>query len=428
MNILLDYFFPITAIEPTPAASTAFLKQVLLVVKPASMVSTGVITACVTNAAVAVLTANTEAAQLFNAGMSKVYIMPMNDLDLSTALAGHESDFFTILISSDFSDADITATQASGNITITSYANLVSGTHDVVTINGIAFTAQAGAAVLGEATFQAATSNNATATSLAAQINAHASLTGVLTASALSAVVTITAVSGGAAGNALTLGYTDNDTNIGATKSGTALTGGDGLYLGAFKGVVGVSSTDNTYLATHAAIKNRAAFHSTSGNKAKNMCYAFGKLLSNAGNWLNQQYVSMPFADDVATLGSANSLFDSKISFVISDGQFGERLALFAAGGKAIVAPYIIRNLQIDMQSAGLAYISGNEPAYTLKQAALLEDELLKVIASYKLRGWLSAGTVAISLVNGNFVATGNINIAEPKALWRVEAEMRQTL
>jgi hypothetical protein len=33
-KILLDYLFPITAIEPTPAASTAFLKQVLVVAKP----------------------------------------------------------------------------------------------------------------------------------------------------------------------------------------------------------------------------------------------------------------------------------------------------------------------------------------------------------------------------------------------------------
>lgn len=117
--------------------------------------------------------------------------------------------------------------RASGNVTITSYANLVSGTDDVVTINGTAFTAQAGAATPGDATFQAATSNDATATSLAAQINAHATIGNVVRATVASAVVTLTAVSQVAAtGNAITLTYTDNDTNVGATVSGATLSGG----------------------------------------------------------------------------------------------------------------------------------------------------------------------------------------------------------
>lgn len=120
----------------------------------------------------------------------------------------------------------LTSTKAAGNVTITSYANLVSGTDDVVTINGTAFTAQAGAATPGDATFQAATSNDATATSLAAQINAHVTIGALVTASALAAVVTITAVASGEGGEAITLTYTDNDTNIGATVSGATLTGG----------------------------------------------------------------------------------------------------------------------------------------------------------------------------------------------------------
>jgi hypothetical protein len=80
------------------------------------------------------------------------------------------------------------------------------------------------------------------------------------------------------------------------------------------------------------------------------------------------------------------------------------------------------------MQSAALSYISGNQPAYSKKQAALLQDELQKVIDSYILRGWLTAGTVEITLEDESFVAAGNINISEPKALWRIFGEMRQTL
>ncbi len=115
---------------------------------------------------------------------------------------------------------------ATGTITITSYANLVSGTDDSVTVGATVFTAQVGASTLGQTTFTALTSNAATAISLAAQINAHATAGALVIARAAGAVVTINAIHGGTAGNAIALGYTDNDANIGATKSGTVLAGG----------------------------------------------------------------------------------------------------------------------------------------------------------------------------------------------------------
>lgn len=311
MNILLDYFFPISSINPTPAASTAFLKQVLAVVAPKDAVPPGTITLCTSQSGVAALTDNLDVQQLFSAGMSRVYVLPLDGLDdLAAAIEGHESDFFTVLISSDFADADVT---------------------------------------------------------------------------------------------------------------------GD-LDAGDFTGVIGVASTDDTYLGLQAAIENRAAFHSTSGNKAKNMFYAFGKMLSNALSWGNQQYITMPLADDVSTLGDCNALFDDKVSFVLDDSEFGKRLGLFACGGKAIVAPYIKRNLELDMQSAALTYVSGNQPAYTKVQAALLEDELQKVIALYVSRQWIEQGTVEVLLEQENFIASGYINISEPKALWRIFGEIRQTL
>ncbi len=309
MKILLDYLFPITAITPTAQASTAFLKQVLVVVKPKAGIAgglTGVITACVTPTAVAALTDNVEATQLFNAGMNKVYVLPVATLDIDTQLNA-SSDFFTMLISSDFTDADVT-----------------------------------------------------------------------------------------------------------------------GADFGVFKGVVGVQSINDTFLALQSVIENRVAFHTTTANKAKNMFFAFGKILSNALHWRNQQYIQMPFADDVATLGQANSLFDSKISFVISDSEYGQRLALFAVGGKAIVAPYILKNLNIDLQSKALSYISANQPAYTLTQAALLEDELDKVVKEYIADEEIEAGDVQVTLVQDNFVAGGEIIVTEPNALWRIFGEMRQ--
>lgn len=133
-----------------------------------------------------------------------------------------EADRGLIHICVDTDDGD----HATGNVTITSYANLVSGTDDSLTIAGTVFTAQSGAATPGTGTFQAATSNAVTAASLATQINEHATAGALVKARAIGAVVHITAIQGGTAGNAFGLVYTDNDTNVGATVSGATLSGG----------------------------------------------------------------------------------------------------------------------------------------------------------------------------------------------------------
>jgi hypothetical protein len=111
--------------------------------------------------------------------------------------------------------------RSSGVITVSSYTALVSGTDDAVAVGATSFVAQAGAATLGQATFQAATSNEATAISLAAQINAHATASTLVKAVVSGAVVTLYAkVEGAGTGNDVGLTYTDNDTNVGIVLSG----------------------------------------------------------------------------------------------------------------------------------------------------------------------------------------------------------------
>ncbi len=138
----------------------------------------------------------------------------------------------------------------------------------------------------------------------------------------------------------------------------------------------------------------------------------------------------MPVDEAITLLGDAETLFDDRISFVLHDDEFGNRLGLFAAGGIAIVAPYILKNLRIDLQSRALQWITANEPQYTLKESALLETRLQQdVINQYiDVRGWITAGTIEITLVQQNFVANGDINVAQPTALWRVVNQMQETL
>jgi hypothetical protein len=146
-------------------------------------------------------------------------------ISMGRSLSDHKKT--SVLRSGESVPVRMSLKRSTGTVTITSYANLVSGTDDSITVGATVFTAQTGAATLGDATFRAATSNDATATSLAAQINAHAVASTKVYAVAAAAIVTLySVVEGAGTGHDVALAYTDNDTNIGATVSGAALSGG----------------------------------------------------------------------------------------------------------------------------------------------------------------------------------------------------------
>ncbi len=424
MKILLDYLFPIVAIEPTPAASTAFLKQVCVVAKPKSGQegNVGQIFLCTSKEAVAVRTDNTNSDKLFDAGMTRVFILLASDLEIASALDENQGEFYTVLISDDFDKDDIAegvttagvkASLHFQDITIRAKSTGVAGNSITIEFIDDVIAGSEVCSVSGTDVKVFIQTGVSTAQQVADALNAESDFTDIATVE-----------------------IDEDDESDAQIEAGptplaggvTKVTDGEGLHLGTFDGVCGVSSDDDEFLAEQAAMSKRCAFHTTDSNGGKNLFYAFGKLLSNPLNWKNQQYIPMTIGDDVETLGDANTLFDARISFVISDDEFSTRLAMFCAGGRAIVAPYIERNLQIDMQSKALGYIADNQPGYTKTQAALLEDELQKVIQSYIERVWIEAGTVEVSLLEDNFVASGAINISEPKALWRIFGEMRETL
>jgi hypothetical protein len=412
-KILLDYVFPISVVSSIPAASTAFLKQVALVCKPKTgqEANVGELYECTTMAAVAARTDNTEAQQLFDAGMTKVMILLADDLDLAAYMTTHANKFFSLLICSQFDEDDVETTQAS------------------LTINGdLTFTAVEGGSGGNAITVALVNDNGVTAGDETVEVTGNDIVItidgGVSTATQIKAAFD-------AAEEAVALATCTIVEGQGSAAQAAAaeapLANGDGLYLGTYDGITGISSDDLEFLEDQAVISKRSAFFTKSANGAKNMLYAFGKLLSNLVNWRNQQYIEMPFGDDVDVLGEATSLFDDKISFVIEDDEFGKRLALFAAGGKAIVAPYILKNLRIDLQSAALSWIALNSPQYTIKEATLLEQRLQEdVINSYITRGWIESGTISIALEQENFVASGEILVPTPKALWRVVSEMTE--
>lgn len=412
-KILLDYVFPITVIENIPAASTAFLRQICVVVKAKSGAESNIGNAvlCTSMSQVAAITDNVDAQQLFNAGMSRVYILAMTELDLADAMVEFGQMFFTVLISSDFVDADITPTQAFRKVGETTYTAKLAGKAG----NLISITYTGGATAGNEVV---SVVDKAISVQIESGVSTQLQIkTKVLLSAAAMLLIDSPVIDSG------------DDAVTQATAAQTFLTGGDGFSKGTFKGVVGFSSDDEDFAADFAAVENQVGFYGLSANGAKNMFFAFGSLLASV-SWNNQQYITMPVSDEVDELGEALNLFDEKVSFVIQDDEFSRRLALFAVGGKAIVAPYIIKDLCINLQSRALSWINANRPDYTLKEASLLETRLQEDVIQKMFidQGLIEAGEVSITLVDDNFVANGNINISEPKALWRVEAVLSQTL
>lgn len=139
--------------------------------------------------------------------------------EVEVKLTPTERTFYTItsaetidISSSSDEDADVAAVAATGTITISNYLLLVGA---VITISGFELTEGVD--------WTAATSNDATASSLEAAIDAHTNLPDVVSTSTTTNVITLTAVTTGTFGNNISLATSDA---VNAPVSGTALTGG----------------------------------------------------------------------------------------------------------------------------------------------------------------------------------------------------------
>lgn len=304
-DILLNYVMKVDAYAPTPSASTAYIRKVLCVVKPVENGDTGTISECTTKAEVQALT-NANCYKMLEAGMSSIYVLPTNSLDIDAIIDATDKQFFTVIIDNSFDDTDI-----------------------------------------------------------------------------------------------------------------------ESLDLGSFNGVVGWTVESRNDAKTFGYSKNNVGFYDKAENASINTYWAFGKMLS-ANNWKNQQYIEMPLSSGIDTINMANLMFDDSVSFVLTSPEYGNRLGLFASNRRAIIAPYIYEELTLKLQSKALQYISLNQPNYTAAEASLLEDTLQTVIDSYIEQGYIEKGNISVALGDKQFVVNAQIEVPEPKALWRIFATMRQ--
>ena len=304
-DILLNYAMPIKKISPFTADNT-YLHRALVLVKPKAE-PTNEIVECLSEDEVKAIT-NAKCYEMLNAGMSSIYVLGTNDLNITTASNLKQFEFHTVLIDEAFTAEEVKAKK-----------------------------------------------------------------------------------------------------------------------LGEFSGVTSYMSDQRDVIRDMNVEEWGAGFYGKNKNGAVNMYQAFGKLLS-AFSWKNQQYIEMPENDGITELNEANTAFEDKVNFVLNSPRYGNRLALFSAGNKAIVAPYIYEEAQNDIQAWGVQYINLNNPDYTTRDAKLMQEFIQnKLNVKYVNTNLVPSVTVNIEVIDGsNFVAKGGIVIGEPKALWRVETEVQQ--
>lgn len=195
-----------------------------------------------------------------------------------------------------------------------------------------------------------------------------------------------------------------------------------------FTGVKGWATANQSLAIAFQGIatENNTAFVEPEENGGANMYYAFGKLLSSP-MWKNQQFIATPALGATSSLGTAEGYFENRLSFVLTSEEFGNRLAFFVNRGRAIVAPYIYEEFQLDLKSWALTYINTNMPDYTNVEASKLESYLTQKAGNkYLESGLVSNLKISIVADQDNFIMSGNIKIAEPKATWRINATLQE--
>lgn len=206
------------------------------------------------------------------------------------------------------------------------------------------------------------------------------------------------------------------------------------IAFAGWQGVKGFTTIDEVTGALYAVEPKQCVFYedtlSLPTMRAYYGLYAFGSLLS-AGSWANQQYIPVVTINGspAEDLGTAELLFDERLSFYLNDEEQGTRLAFFVAGGLSITTPYINEELKVVMQSNMLNFMSTNQPMNIETNRLLLEQRGKKIINQYVGDGLLDPdGVNTLTITKGDevFIVDGEMETTEAVALWRVDIDAKQ--
>ena len=207
-------------------------------------------------------------------------------------------------------------------------------------------------------------------------------------------------------------------------------TTGFGFYKGLFAKTFGRDQNKENSWLEAARVMPDFICYGTNLNSDKttynydNLYYALGNLLS-LDTLDNRQYIELPVTDNVVELGDAEDLFNKRISLSTSDIDYGHRLSGFFVGGQPIIAPYVDKLLQLDLQAAGVTATNLYKPNMTASAVAKVRDYLYqKVIIKYINPDIIPNITLSLEVNDEGWVAKGKIALSEIKALWRYSIEI----
>ena len=194
-----------------------------------------------------------------------------------------------------------------------------------------------------------------------------------------------------------------------------------------YKGVMFSTITD----ASNVTQPKNTTYFLDKGYNTEGSFFAFGSFLSGT-YWRDMQYLEAAKGSDdwtaAETLGEANTLFDDGVSFWIKDDEYGTRLGFFGCGSNAIAYPYIKEEINREIQSGGLKYLTVNQALKTSTERVRLEDYLNSIIKPYELAPYSyldpdKDNEIKLFDSNERYVMNGQMftNVAEP--LWRVKIE-----
>ena len=189
--------------------------------------------------------------------------------------------------------------------------------------------------------------------------------------------------------------------------------------------VLGWHTKDKEKAKAAASASDVVAFYDDADADGILMYRAFGQFLSQ-NSWKNMQLTRLDDSDQygVTDLGVANELFDAGVSFAITDPEYKTCLALFAAGGYTIVAPYILKQAKIQTQGLFVQYLSLRNPSYTVREAGLIESylnnnlqqQLVQTDDVEKLNI-----TVDLDDTLDDWYVLGTLEVRRPRAIWRMK-------
>lgn len=196
--------------------------------------------------------------------------------------------------------------------------------------------------------------------------------------------------------------------------------------------VLGWATADKASAKAAASGKNVCAFFDENDASGILMYRAFGQFLSQ-NTWKNLQLTRLDDSDTlgISDLGVANELFDAGVSFAITDPEYKTSLALFAAGGFTITAPYILQQAKIQAQSLFVQYLNLRNPAYTVREAGLIESYLLNNLSEIFIAGDLTEKltlTVDLDKSLEDWYVVGKMEVKRPRAIWRMKLDFYQDI